>query len=54
MVTNCGRMRSWPVEAAILAAAGPDVVREAGPDQIIDTRDPKKVLPLVPCEALST
>jgi hypothetical protein len=31
----------WPVGAAILTTAGPDVVREAGPDQMLglDTRD---------------
>jgi hypothetical protein len=40
---DCGRVQScvWPVGAAILTAAGPDVVREAGPDQMLglDTRD---------------
>src|SRR5262245_61724253 len=49
VVAICGRVRScvWPVGAAILTAAGPDVVREAGPDQRLglDTRDPQKVLP---------
>src|SRR5262249_6553289 len=46
---DCGRMQScvWPVGSAILTTAGPDVVREAGPNQSpgLDTRAPKKVLP---------
>ena len=46
---DCGPVQScvWPVGAAILTTAGPDVVREAGPDQILglDTRDPKKGSP---------
>jgi len=34
----------WPFGAAILTAAGPDVVREAGPDHErgLDTPDPKE------------
>lgn len=46
---DCGRVQScvWPVCAAIFAAAGPDVVREAGPDHQVGfgTRDTKKVFP---------
>jgi hypothetical protein len=46
---DCGRVRScvWPVGAAILTAAGLDVIREVGPDQGsgLDTRDRWKVLP---------
>src|SRR5262249_46515853 len=46
---DCGPVQScvWPVGAAILTAAGPDVIREPSPDHIhgLDTRDPKKVFP---------
>jgi hypothetical protein len=42
---DCGRVVScvWPVGAAICTAAGPDVIREAGPNYLpgIDTRDPR-------------
>src|SRR5262245_7794324 len=57
---DCGRVQTvWPVGAAILMAARPDVVCEVGPDHLcgLDTRDTSKVLPRRPTDqhhAIST